>query len=402
YLSRALHDLGFHVLALDNNENQTSGANRWKNKEKARKVKQAKRKSFQKANEPTGHAPATNTPIYPGDPTHLGRDIEPSDGLREGSLTHHTMHISPRSLESSVSDWLLADLPEIRNSDVGDPPGQIPVMFVALHACGSLTVDVLRTFLSYYRQGEANEDAPSVWTPHSLVVVGCCYNLMSPSGMPELTPTPTLPIAALHLAAQVPSQWLKSPQATQDAELSIRKVVYRALLQPVLQAALQSSTDATGNTPLSEQDRLAIPPGLGETPENRRLGKINDKAYEDWPTFLERATNKMGIDITDIGDRLPSWFSDEEKRLQMESRLWVLQTIRCILGPLIESLIVLDRYEWLRDELAGMEDGAQKMAIEIVNLFDQATGSGRNIALVIQPLDDLGARTAESGGEAEI
>ncbi|KAG6372805.1 hypothetical protein JVT61DRAFT_7212 [Boletus reticuloceps] len=383
YLSRALQELDFHVLALDNNESQTLGANQWTTKEAARKVKRR----------------------------HRG-DSQTPDEVRKGSLTHQTVHVFPRRLEDSVANWL-SEHPDIRRNgepDLHHPPTRpepVPVLMVALHACGSLTVDVLRTFLLGRRPRTPQAtDENRAWRPHSLVVVGCCYNLMSPSGTPsahviinagherpnvtdfplskplrDLDPVPKLTIAAVHLAAQVPSQWLKDAATVQSAALALRKVVYRALLQPVLQAAAAQPNSIADHAIHSERP---IQSGLGESPENRRLGKLNDRAYQDWPTFLERATDKLGINLVELITPLPAWFTHEAARLKMESALFVLQTLRCILGPLIETLILLDRRDWIKDELAEMS-GGQEVEVEMVNLFDQATGSGRNVALVMKP-----------------
>ena len=202
----------------------------------------------------------------------------------------------------------------------------------------------------------------------------------------DLEPIPKLTTSALHLAAQVPSQWLRDEDAIQGAELALRKVVYRALLQPVLQVADARSNMTADPPTLPERPVL---PGLGETLGNRRLGKLNDKAYQDWPTFLERATDKLGIDLAAISTSLPDWFTDGATRLKMESALFVLQTLRCLLGPLIETLILLDRRDWIKYELAEMNDCGQVVEVEMVNLFDQATGSGRNVALVIKPATEL-------------
>jgi len=68
----------------------------------------------------------------------------------------------------------------------------------------------------------------------------------------------------------------------------------------------------------------------------------------------------------------------------LERRLEVLHVLRCLLGPVVESLIVLDRLAWVREALSEMSGGTH-MQVEAVNLFDQATGSGRNIAIVIAP-----------------
>ncbi|KAH7885135.1 methyltransferase domain-containing protein [Phlebopus sp. FC_14] len=383
YLSWALQNLGLHVLALDNNEIQTSGANRWKIKHTARKVKQERRKNTQ------GTSAEAQSAI------HNHTEMKTADAMRKGSLTHRTVHISSGSLHESIMDWLLSDKIESYDDDDGvetspDHPGPVPVMFVALHACGSLTTDILRTFLFHSRRDQGTDEPP--WKPHSLIVVGCCYNLMSLSDFPlskalcDIKPTPELPLVALHLAAQVPSQWLKSQKAASNAELAIRKVVYRALLQPILQAASQFDAEATADASRLGQGHDSQP-GIGETGENRRLGKLNEESYRTWGHFLECATRKMDINLEKVASSLPEWFTDNPRRLRLESRLRVLQALRCILGPLIESLIILDRYAWLHEGLADMGD--RGVDVELVNLFDQGTGSGRNVALVVRPRDDI-------------
>jgi hypothetical protein len=144
----------------------------------------------------------------------------------------------------------------------------------------------------------------------------------------------------------------------------------------------------------------AIHDGMGEMPTHRRLGRINDRAYGDWEAFLGVAGEKMGVDLLGI------WFSSrsgwacssetedearerEKNRQKLENRLQVLHTLRCLLGPLVESMILLDRLVWVREELAlciaGGSGGGHGYDVELVNLFDQATGSGRNVGIVIKP-----------------
>ena len=70
--------------------------------------------------------------------------------------------------------------------------------------------------------------------------------------------------------------------------------------------------------------------------------------------------------------------------------LWLLRvwwTLRSWLGPAMESLVVLDRYLLLLEGLYGVEleeVEAKRQRVEMVNLFDQSTGSLRNIALVVR------------------
>lgn len=74
--------------------------------------------------------------------------------------------------------------------------------------------------------------------------------------------------------------------------------------------------------------------------------------------------------------------TEEARRKEMESRLEVLHALRCILGPLVESIILLDRLAWIREELEARKDVVGIKA-DLINLFDQAIGSGRNIAILV-------------------
>lgn len=405
YLSRALQNLGLHVLALDSNEIQTSGAERWKAKESARRQKQ-----FKRGKDAQGVPDSKHHCIDPPFRSHVATSVPAACTASKiiirshmGSLTHQTIRINSLTLESSIHEWLFSGKDQIASctSMIGDLPVDgaerrihrgkpVPVMMVALHACGSLTPDVLRAFLSNHRR----PSAPSVriWTAQALVVVGCCYNLMALEDFPlsrslrERTPVATLPLASRHLAAQIPSQWLRNEKSTRETSLAIRKVVFRALLQPVLE--IIGAREAVANhAATSSSYHVEELRGAGQTPENRRLGKLPDAAYKDWETFLNHATSKTGVRLDQIAAQLPVYIHNEHRRRQLESALSVLHVLRCIMGPLIESLILLDRYEWIREELSQSSEVRESSAMDVglVNLFDQATGSGRNVAIVIKP-----------------
>ncbi|KAG2144185.1 uncharacterized protein EDB93DRAFT_550035 [Suillus bovinus] len=408
YLSRALQNLGLHVLALDSNEIQTSGAERWKAKEAARRQKQLKRGKGVQALPHSHHH--YNDPLFQSNVATSVPSASTASKIimhsHTGSLTHQTICIDPHTLESSIHDWLssgeddqiagcinmIGDLPVDGTERRTAEEKLIPVMMVALHACGSLTPDVLRTFLSNYRRPSA--PGVRIWTAQALIVVGCCYNLMAPEDFPlsrslrERTPVATLPLASRHLATQIPSQWFRNETSTRETSLAIRKVVFRALLQPVLEiiGAREASAIHTVTSPSCNVEELR---GAGQTPENRRLGKLPDAAYKDWDTFLDRATSKTGVRLDQIAAQLPVYIHDKHRRLQLESALSVLHVLRCIMGPLIESLILLDRHEWIREELSQSSEtqDSSAMDVRLVNLFDQATGSGRNVAIVIKPCE---------------
>ncbi|KAL1719681.1 methyltransferase domain-containing protein [Schizophyllum commune] len=337
----------------------------------------------------------------------------------EDSVMHQTIWITPSNLLETVDEWITG----MRRSE--DDP--IPVFLVALHACGSLTPTILRTFVAARRRRYSWEGTIPTWRPAGMVAVGCCYNLLQPEDFPmsaalsnyrrnQAPPAPALPASAYHLATQIPGTWLRTPEALADVTLAVRKIVWRALLSceyslgsADARLSEQRSGDQSG-APTADEERLSDlrksclgTEGTGMRPEMQRLGKLNKRFYDNWDEFVAAAAAKMGF--SPAQDLRPG--HDPEQRAALESQLSVLHTLRCMIGPLVESLIVLDRKVWLVEQLngaggsadggdgsagrSGVELGAgtiegahaghDPMTVTIENLFDQATGSGRNMAI---------------------
>ncbi|TFY57015.1 hypothetical protein EVJ58_g7281 [Rhodofomes roseus] len=354
YLSRAMRDeLGLHVLALDWSDVQSKGAARREN------IGPKKRKKA-----PGRPADGPSSDEKKAD-SSTGGGVLDEHGAPKGSLTYKTLEIRSDSLLSAVDEWA-EEMQGTREADA--PP--LPMLFVALHACGSLTPNVLRALISRLRSTEPRR----LWIPCAAVIVGCCYNLLEADDFPLsgrlVALSKELPLNFtpnhLHLAAQTPGQWLRTTETLDAAKLAVRKVVWRALLQGILEKHDASSTPSDSHTDLDETAVIN-----GETPALRRLGRLNDSAYVDWETFVARAQDRLGVRLDPASCT---------KDATMESRLEVFQVLRCILGPVIESLILLDREEWLRDQLEGTG-----MDVRLVNLFDQTSGSARNVAAVISP-----------------
>jgi len=100
------------------------------------------------------------------------RQKSPSD---QGSLTYRIGNVTPGTLLQSVDKWI---------TDISPPAAEShphPVVFVALHACGSLTPDILRTFVSEMHGGDGENRG---WSLKAAIVVGCCYNMMEGKGLP--------------------------------------------------------------------------------------------------------------------------------------------------------------------------------------------------------------------------
>lgn len=131
------------------------------------------------------------------------------------------------------------------------------------------------------------------------------------------------------LAAQVPAHWGRTAIAFNDAKLAIRKVAWRALLEGILtrKEAVPKKSIEQGAAPI---DAKAA----------KRLGRLNDAVYKDWGTFLSEAEKRLGVELGAI-----------QRDVVTESRLEVFHFLRCILGPVIESALLLDRQVWLQGEL---------------------------------------------------
>ncbi|KAF7299322.1 Methyltranfer-dom domain-containing protein [Mycena indigotica] len=264
---------------------------------------------------------------------------------RDGQIAQRTIYIKPDTLLAAVDDW------------IGEDEEQ-PVLFVALHACGSLTPDIFRAVFEQRRRQSSR------WRPVGVLAVGCCYNLLAPGDFPlsthlrSLAPT-TLPGSAYHLAAQIPAEWARSPAAWADSKLALRKVVWRAILGGRL-----------AHRENLQQDTPGAPSGTGDKPVMRRLGRLNNAVYDTWETFTAAASAKLGVP-------LESELAPGEKRRM--AGLGALHVLRCLVGPLVESVIVADRVVWVAEQLEG------EMEVGAVNLFNQATGSGRNVAIAVWP-----------------
>jgi hypothetical protein len=153
----------------------------------------------------------------------------------------------------------------------------------------------------------------------------------------------------LQLAAQTPSTWLDHRAR---AEVALRKVSWRALLE-----ATTTERDPTDGCPATKI----------------RLGRIGDSSYHRWEQFLLKSSVKLHK------EPIPGMELFPEKLIQLERQISTIHTLRCLLGPCVESLIIWDRYVWLR-EVSG---GGMCFEVHLSNLFDQKQTSSRNISITI-------------------
>lgn len=159
------------------------------------------------------------------------------------------------------------------------------------------------------------------------------------------------PSSNLQLAAQVPSTWLDHRTRM---EVALRKVSWRALLEV--------TTTETGCDPVD-----------GCPTTKNRLGRVSGNWYHHWEQFLVMSSIKL------CKKPIPGMELFPRELIPLEKQISTLHTLRCLLGPCIESLIVWDRYSWLKEV---SRDGMFFEA-HLLNLFDQRQASSRNISITI-------------------
>ena len=68
-----------------------------------------------------------------------------------------------------------------------------------------------------------------------------------------------------------------------------------------------------------------------------------------------------------------------QRLVRLEKQISTLHALRCLLGPCVESLIIWDRYSWLKD----VSERGRHFKVHLLNLFDQRLASGRNILITV-------------------
>ena len=139
-------------------------------------------------------------------------------------------------------------------------------------------------------------------------------------------------------------------------EIALRKVSWRALLEAATTEIECNLTDGCFAT-------------------NGRLGKISNSYYSDWGRFLLISSAKLHKKPILGMELFP------ERLTKLEKQIFALHTLRCLLGPCVESLVVWDRYAWLRE----VSEDRACFEVHLLNIFDQTQASSRNISITIIP-----------------
>ncbi|OQO15161.1 hypothetical protein B0A48_00543 [Cryoendolithus antarcticus] len=250
-----------------------------------------------------------------------------------------------------------------KGTSISQPPGKTAQMTISLHSCGNLLHHALRSL-------PLN---PSI---RAIALVGCCYNLLTerlspatyklpslrPAAHPRLTNTSTsadphgfpmsvrfcredvrLNITARMMAVQAPWNW-----GRRDSEGFFTRHFYRALLQRVfLDAGVVGQPQGGEASPRGHTSGTPI-----------IIGSLPKSAYSSFATYARAALGKLNDDVERgaMFAKLAESLSDEklegyEKDFAAKKKeLSVVWSLMAFSAGVVEALIVVDRWCWLREQ----------------------------------------------------
>ncbi|KAI8087632.1 methyltransferase domain-containing protein [Gilbertella persicaria] len=232
-----------------------------------------------------------------------------SDDLR---LHHVTDFITPDNASTILSKW-------------SDHPKDEKWLLCGLHTCGDLASMMMRLFVT------SSEIT-------CFVNVGCCYHFLTEKeqeaqgqesvGFPlsqlicdsgfYFGPTPKM------LSCQAPARWEDQLEETLTA---YEHHFFRALLQAIM--VEKGMTDVT------------IAPVIG------RLNKKRD--FVSFPVYVQVASKRLGLPENSITPQEAEDYYQKYKAKGVDKQIAILWTLRVLLGPILESLILIDRWLYLND-----------------------------------------------------
>ncbi|KAG8407144.1 hypothetical protein J3458_020638 [Metarhizium acridum] len=264
------------------------------------------------------------------------RSVAASLGIPEHRLKQivHWIDGAP-ALASQIEDWADGE----------------SCMLVGLHACGSLSEHMIRYFAT----------VPCI---EALAVVGCCYNHViprspsCPAGFPISSVlrqhNVMLSATALMTGCQAPNNWARPGRACNQQEGSVfgKRRLHRAILEKLLHDKGIEVNTRDGKRP---------------------VWGIRKQDTASFAKFARRSMDCLNI----AHGKIPAadLIAYEEKYRDCEGQIAILWTLSVLCCKVVESLIALDRYWFLKEQRAE--------GIDIVPIFDFKV-SPRNLMMVAE------------------
>ncbi|PWY79717.1 hypothetical protein BO70DRAFT_362853 [Aspergillus heteromorphus CBS 117.55] len=339
-----------------------------------------------------GHAPYRNAP--------KAETKEEDPEKMRGRMDYIEHEIKDGYLEPIIQDVVEAPAAETQAGDdaVATANGdstKANVMVISLHSCGNLLHHGVRSLVLN----------PSV---KAIAMIGCCYNLVTerlgpatyklpilrsmhprltkdaiaydPHGFPmskrfeeyehESGTGMKLNITARSQSLQAPYNWSRK-----DSEDFFTRHFYRSLLQRLL---VDRGVVAKPKNPDNLYDDL----GDGDAGNPLIVGSLRKSAFVSFPAYAQAAVTKLSRDPK-TGEKVRAGMADvSEEELERyvqdywyaKKRLSVVWSLMSFSAALVEAIIVVDRWQFLREH-----DSVKECWVEPVFDYKQ---SPRNLAVI--------------------
>ncbi|KAG1460679.1 hypothetical protein G6F46_005388 [Rhizopus delemar] len=220
-------------------------------------------------------------------------------------------------------------------------------LLCGLHTCGDLASMILRLFAS-------SDDMTC------LVNVGCCYHFLSEQkphcGFPMSDVVKKTNLVIGHtsrmLSSQVPERWVEK---SEDTLVALEHHFFRALLQFIM-----------------------VKKGLAEPGAAPVIGRLNKKKdFTSFSVYVQAALSRLGLPAGTITDEEANDYYNMYKAKQIDKQIAYVWSLRAILAPVLESIILIDRWLYLNDVIP--DSPTKKVCLW--PLFDPIT-SPRNMVIM--------------------
>ncbi|KAL5079102.1 hypothetical protein RYX36_007523 [Vicia faba] len=297
-------------------------------------------------------------------------------------------------------------------SDANNRP---PTVLAGLHACGDLSVIMLKTFL----------DCRDV---KAVVSIGCCYNLLSeetsrdgesqcgfPMSHAVRSTGLSLGKSARDLACQSAERWrsLDMHAGIHNFELHTFRAAFQMVLSKYYPKVVMSTPSIgrkgkalrrqnqrrytglelhlkgsachmrqsfpaeskTGGTFGSASENQTLPGEISSNESAGCEGTKTDNSFENFEKFCQSGLSHLGIKRSNDVN-LQSIWKEAEPFADLVGPYW---SLRAALGPLLETLILLDRLLFLQEQGSVLE-------AYLLPIFDPNI-SPRNVAIIAKKID---------------
>ncbi|KAI8640587.1 methyltransferase domain-containing protein [Parasitella parasitica] len=254
------------------------------------------------------------------------------DKEQQPNLKHVTEKITPENVSQVLGKWS------------PDSTRDKKWLVTGLHTCGDLSPMIFNLF------AKSREVS-------CVVNVGCCYNALTATGFPmseylkEKDDLIKIGSTAQVLACHSPSRWVDEGEQCIKA---FDNYYFRALLQELL-----------------------VEKGMSDINEPPRLGRI--KQNKAFVPFVKASIKRLGLPEDTISSEEAELHYLKSKEKQVDKQFVTLWTLRCLLAPVVESIILVDRWLYLRD--STKQSQCHSKGVYMYPLFEQSV-SPRNMAYV--------------------